>query len=739
MLHMRTALFSTSVLALLACPAAAWAQSASGVPQSSTGTAAGAPLASDAGSASAEADDGQQIGDIVVTAQRRSERLQSVPIAITAISGDALNAKGLTSTQDIAGATPGLTYTQVAGTAAPRIRGVGTVTALGGNENSVATYVDGVYYASSGSSILSLSNIAQVAVLKGPQGTLFGRNATGGLIQITTLDPKHELGGSVTASYGNLDTLGGTLYVTGGLSDNLAADLSVAYTDQQDGFGRNLTTGNPVNRSKNLTIRSKWVLDVGDLTTFKFSADYARLKAAGPARRQTYGSLGVAGNRFVGGPFDTRSNVDPSFDNEQGGASLYAVHHFDGVDLVSITAYRRALTVGIFDIDGTRSPIAKVEQHFPDRQFSQEIQLLSTGAGPFSYTLGAYYFRSSGGYLPAFVTTPVQFQNVSSRQRARAPAIYGQGTYKLGPATSLTLGLRYSWETRYLNASALLTTLPSGPIAPTTPIAGKLSTSRPTWRIALDHHITPDVLVYASYNRGFKSGGFNAGNFAAVESFLPEVLDAYEVGTKADFFGHRLRINASGFYYDYSNIQLTGFLGPTIRITNAASAKIYGLDLDVTARPVNGLTLTAGLSYIHDRFGTYKTAQISTVNAAGGNTLTSGSATGNRLPYTPDWTFNLGVDYSVPISSGELTLSAQYFHSDGWFAEPDNRLFQRPYDTLNGSIKWKLGDDKGFSVSVWGRNLTNEVYAATLQTQATSDVIVPANGRTYGATIGYAF
>lgn len=680
-----------------------------------------------------------QVQEVIVTAQRRAERMQDVPIAVTAISAEEVTQKGLTSTLDIAQAIPGLTYTQVIGTAVPRIRGIGSATALGGNENSVATYVDGVYYASSASSLLSLSNIAQVAVLKGPQGTLFGRNATGGLIQVTTLDPKQEFSGNVSATYANLDTVGGTMYVTGGLAPSLAADLAVYYNDQQEGFGRDLTTGTEVGQSDDLAVRSKWRLDISDDTTLRITGDYGHLGFA-QGRRTTYGSLPVGDVPFTGGPFDTLQNVDPVFRNDQWGTSANLVSHFSAFDFISITAYRDARTRDLFDVDGTQLALGLTDILFKEHQLTQELQLVSTVSGPLNWTVGAFYFDGAGAYEHVVVNVPPAIQTFQTHQKTQSPAAYAQATYKFDTGTSLTLGARDSGEKRDFDGNGDIFTKATRATAFPPPASGELTVNRPTWRVALDQRLSPDVLGYVSYNRGFKSGGFNGATFLAAQSFKPETLDAYEVGFKSDLFDRRARLNGAAFYYDYRNIQLTSFSSPgVVDILNAAAAKIYGLDADLTARLIEPLTLTAGVSYIHSRFGDYPNAQIGRPLPTGGNVIVEGSATGNELPMTPEYTVDLGLDYAMAVSGGSLLASTHYYYSDGWLAEPDNRLKQGAYGLLNASLTWKVGSAERLSFSGWGKNLTNKVYATTLQTQTTSDVMVPAPGRTFGITVGYLF
>ncbi|KRB85490.1 hypothetical protein ASE00_01455 [Sphingomonas sp. Root710] len=664
---------------------------------------------------------------------------------MSALSSEQLAAKGVAGTLDIASATPGLTYTQVGGTAAPRIRGVGSTTAIAGNENSVATYVDGVYYASSNTTLLSLTNIDQVAVLKGPQGTLFGRNATGGLIQITTLDPKQEFSGKLTGGYGNKDTVTGSMYVTGGLADGVAADLAVYYRNQRDGFGRNLTTGADTGDSKEFAVRSKWKFELGPDTKLTISGDYVDAHMAGLDRRPVTGSTPQVsapfnGVPFTGGKWDTYSNISPSYTNRQGGGSVNLTHSFDGFDFVSLTAYRDSTSRLIFDIDTFPAAVIQTNNLVRDTQFSQEFQLISKSSGPFVWTAGAYYIWYHGNYKDVNIRLPTALQRFESGQRTKSPAIYAQGTYKFDERTSLTIGGRYSWETRKLDASGTTTVIATGAVIPTI-ATGKISVNKPTWRVALDHRFNPDVLVYASYNRGFKSGGFNAASLLSPPNpFLPEKLDAYEVGLKSDLLDRHLRVNGSAFYYDYSNIQVSSFINGLIRVSNAAKARIYGFDLEVTAKPTDELTLTSGVSVLNSKFRDFPGAQLSTPNATGGgNTIGSFNAKGNDIPYTPRWTLDLGFNYRVPLSSGSVVLNGAWFHSDGWYSDPDNRLQQRPYDLLNGSISWNIGEDERLSVAVWGRNLTNEAYATTLQFQSYADITVTAPGRTFGASLNYKF
>jgi iron complex outermembrane recepter protein len=681
--------------------------------------------------------------EIVVTAQKRGENLQKVPIAVSAFSGEGLATKGVQSVVELTSITPGLNYTVQATQAIPRIRGIGTAVAGTGNESSVATYVDGVYYASATGSILSFNNVEQVAILKGPQGTLFGRNATGGLIQITTADPKDQFQGNARIGYGSQNTLGGDLYLTGGLGAGVSANLAVHYSNQMDGFGINKATSLDVNKTRVIGVRTKLKFELGEDTTAVATFDYGHTVNAGPAYRPVYGERALfTGYSFTGGFNDADSNTQPRSSVEQYGASLNLTHAFSGVKLVSITAYRQTLWDVQFDSDATPANLFSVNVDELDEQFSQELQLVSTDDGPFKWMIGGYYFHGKATVRPGTIGLPafgfIQF--VRANQSASSYAGFAQGTYSLSDATSLTLGLRYTNETKTINSDGQLNFLSPAFVLPATPYAARSNVSKLTWRVALDHKVTQDVLIYASYNRGFKSGGFNLFALNTPNAFVPEQLDAFEVGLKSELLDRRLRFNAAAFYYDFTNIQLNTYVNSAPAIYNGKSAKIYGLDADITASPAQGLTLTAGLSLVHARFDDFPIA-TTVILPTGGLVLGPFvSAKGKQLPQTPSMQLNLGFEYKHPLPSGSLGFAADYFHSTRWYEGPENRLSQEPYSLVNASITWNIDADERYSIKVWGRNLTNAHYANQLTAQTNDlDFLIPADPRTYGISFSVKF
>jgi iron complex outermembrane recepter protein len=680
-----------------------------------------------------------QTAEIVVTAQKRSENLQNVPIAVSVVSSEALSSAGVADVASLPMVTPSLTITTAAGGyVLPRIRGVGQAGVTLSLENPVAVYVDGVYYASAAGSLFSLNNIAQVAVLKGPQGTLFGRNATGGLIQVTTLDPSQDARVKFEGTAGSHGLYGGTLYATGGLSETVATDLAVVYNNVSNGFGRNLFNGQKVNTAKDIAVRNKVKVSVGEDTTIVFGGDYSLSEATRPAFRIAKGTLPIAGGPATGGKFDIRSDLQPSNRTEQAGANLTIEHDFGGAKLSSISAFRWTAFNTALDNDGTIATIAHLSAGQVERTISQEIQLSSDNKGPLIWTTGLYYFRLKGHYDP-----PVNINNnngaplvvVNSSVKTQSYAAYAQATYRVTDTLNLTGGLRWTKEERDISGSLRRS---GSIIPPPTFITSKnrLTTDKLTWRVSADYRPDDAILAYLSYNRGFKSGGFNPTEVPYL-AFQPEQIDAYEGGLKLDLFDRRLRINPSAFYYDYSNLQASIFENGLLKTQNAATARIYGVDLDFTAAVSSHLTLNGGFSWLNHRYGSYLNAQISTPNLAGGNTLSKANISGTRLTNTPDFTANVGAQYEVPMGDNRVILAANYAYNDGFFSDAENRYRQNSYSVVNASAKLMIGES--YSMTVWGKNLGNVAYGTQLVTTAASDKLSLAPGRLIGITVGLEF
>jgi outer membrane receptor protein involved in Fe transport len=688
--------------------------------------------------------------EIVVTAQKRSENLQVVPIAITALSGAELASAGVGSTTDLALVTPGLTVVNIAGIVLPHIRGIGTTAYGAGLENSVSTYIDGVYIASGSASLLSLNNVAQIEVLKGPQGTLFGRNATGGLMQIITKDPQSNFNGEATLGYGNFQTVQGNFYVTGPVVPTLDADLAVHASTQGEGYGTNLFNGKDVYRpDRDIALRSKWRWTPGEETDMTISVDYEELGGTQSTTFQNApGTLPIFGKPRPTTAWDIDSDFQPSDSFKGGGAGIRLVQYVGIGKIASITAYRRSQDFTAFDADGLPVPIQTIPVvRIDDQQFTQELQLSSQDTGRVEWVAGAFFLHGDSKYDPSEVILggplispvfPLDKIYIYGDQTTDAWAVYGQGTLTITDADRLTVGLRYSDERKRLTATEpgeLVGGIPIQLISP--PIDTSKTFTRPTWRVAFDHRFSSSVMGYLSYNRGFKSGGFNPG-VPTDPAYAPEVLTAYETGLKVDLLDHRLRLNSAAYYYDYKNIQVAHYVLGQIGYYNGAAAEVYGLDSDLEAVVAPGLTLAAGISLIHDRFTNFPNAVIDTQIPTGGVDITTGSANGNRLPLTPNGTFNLSADYRHLLADGEAGINVSYGHSSGYFFQPDNRMEQPAFNLVNAMVSWSRQGER-LKISLWGKNLTNEVIANALLPSAIGSLAAYRPPRTFGVLVGTKF
>jgi iron complex outermembrane recepter protein len=685
--------------------------------------------------------------EIVVTAQRRAENLQDVPIAVTALPASALKASGVQGTLDLPTVVPGLQMPESSGYVTPHIRGVGTAAFGAGLENSVAVYVDGVYYASAPASIFNLNNISQVEVLKGPQGTLFGRNATGGLIHLLTADPTGDFRGEAGVGYGSYQTTTGNLYVTGGIASGVDADLSMTYSHQGQGYGRNVFNGADVYQDDlNYSARSKWLLEFDPTTLLRVNFDFSRdLGNQLAATREAPGTHLVFGALTPGGHWDTNQDFQPFNDFKGYGVSVRLDHDFGSAQLMNIAAYRKSQYSIGFDADLT--PLA-IETIAPltdnEHQFSEELQLKSPGGQRVTWVAGLYYLAATGGYHPTQVLLggPLEIPlgpppapsltgiDIVGDQKTTSVAGYGQASVEVAANTKATLGVRYTYERRELDAQefGFAGAVPLGPISAFT--SRERRYYKPTWRFDIDHRFDDELFAYLSYNRGFKSGGFNVG-VPSDKPFEPEVLDAYEMGLKMDWWDHRIRINPSIYYYDYKNIQVAHYVLGQVGYYNGAAAQIYGLDMDAEAKLTRNLSVRGGVEFSKSRFTSFPNALIATQLPTGGTDIHTGSATGNELPFAPKGTLNAAVDYRVAVPIGSIAWNVTYYYNKGWFAAPDNVLRQPAYGIANASVTWTATQDR-YEVKLWTSNLTNEAVATALDSSAISSLVQYQPPRTYG-------
>ena len=686
--------------------------------------------------------------DIVVTAQKRSENLQKVPISISAISEERLQATGIRTTQDLPIALPGLQVLNVAGAITPRVHGIGTTFTSAGFESPVATYVDGVYLAFGADVSMDLSDATQVAVLKGPQGTLFGRNATGGVLQVTTREPEQEYQGLVQTSLDNYLTTRANLFVTGGLGENVAASLSASYAHQGEGYGTNVVTGNDTYRLGHAyTVRGKLKIDLRPDTTLLLSGDYSgRGGSEATVFRPFPGTNTTSPVLQPRRAWDTASSVDADNRYHGGGASLRLEHQLGTVKLTSLSAYRDAYHSFNFTPVPTAAKVLDVYVPETSRQFTQELQLSSTGGGPLVWTIGGFYYhnRATQHQVSTFgAAFPLPFlaglvQEFPGRQTTDSEAVFAQATYSITPHTRLTGGVRYTWEKKSY-AGDLIVRFPGAPVT-TIPGSADLKFGKPTWRLSIDQDLAEQVSAYASYNRGVKSGGFNLHNPVGA-GFDPERLDAYEVGIKSELADRRVRLNVSGFYYDYSNIQVVLFPGGSTEVVNGPKAELYGIDADFEARVSDRLRLNASANWLHAKFLSFPNAEFAYPQPGGepGPTINA-SAAGKDIPYAPHFTYVVGATYTIPMGDHELAFNATDSFNSGFYGEANNFLRQPSYHFINASVAWQALD-KGVTLRLFVNNILNEAVASQIATLSGLSYIADYTNppRTIGGSIRVAF
>lgn len=686
--------------------------------------------------AAADADSGQAsggvtLGEVVVTAQRREENLQSVPIAVNIVSGDDLKLRGVDNIMALSASVPNL---QLAGATwqAVYLRGVGSNSASPNNEPSVATYIDGVYNPSSTGLLgFPFNNVERIEVLKGPQGTLFGRNATGGIIQVITPDPKQDFSGKVNLNYGNYETVNATGYLTGGLSDSVAADVAVFYEDQGKGWGHDISDGTETYVHENVAARSKWLLTPAESTEIRVALDYAKFSHDGYSHQMLPGSFAAGGPITFPGKYNAADDAPAYYDTEQYGASLKIDQDFGALHGVSISSYRNVEVGSQVDGDITPTPGIVIAGSHESNYITQEFQLSNADPDRIQWLVGAFYFNSDVDYAQLRTgprVAPGGYSRTPSTQELESISGFAQATAEIVTDTKLTLGLRYTDETLEMSGHRVNS---AGQVY-FGPVSDEVDYNPWTWRIALDHQFGPDMLGYVSYNHGFKSGGFNLSN-PGDAAFLPEELDAYEVGLKSELLNNRLRLNLAAFYYEYEDIQISTSQGATVGgqlFTNAGAAENYGLDAGLDFAATENLMLSAGVGLLSAKYTEYLGA---TSRGPNGQAISIPDAKGTDLPQSPHFTGYVSGTYKVPTSVGDFMGSVNFSHTGESLVSPYVVPKRPSVNLLTASVEWWSAS--AFGVRLWGRNLTNEYYPTNLLASSTGWYQAMAAPRTYGLTL----
>ena len=748
---------TVAVIALCAAGNPAWGQAA---PTSDARNAADKP---DAAKSESET---TGLGDIIVTATRRDERLQQVPISITAVSGDSLVKSGITNTLQLTQTVPALNVRYVNFAIQPIIRGVGSRGTTNGDETNVAFYVDGIYQVAPSASSFDLLNIDRVEVLRGPQGTLFGRNATGGLINIITRDPTQETHFKAVFTYGRFNERSAQFYATTGISDTLAIDLS-GRVYEDDGYIKDIFRNRTVGARHTYSVRSRLLFTPTDNLSLKLTGSFSKYDDPSSvyvfpfqgntlARKIPTLTSPLTNPRVVlpTEPFTT-APTDPKQILRARTPQFSADLKWDlgSITLQNSASYIKSTGDFLGDNDGTPVDLGQNEAFDQgSRSYQDELRLLSNGSSAFSYILGAYYLHSNSFSGPIFslpagsgIAIGPRTIIIDTKTRTVSYAGFGEGTLELG-GWKLIGGLRYTREERGLSG----TTSRNGAVLSANDL--KVSFNKLTYRAIVQRQLGSLGNIYASYSRGFKSGVFNASNTSpTAKPTRPEVLDAFEIGAKTDPLPW-LRLNLSAFHYDYKDIQLGTRVpgGTLVTLFNASNAKINGGELELTMRPARNFNVRAYGNYLDAKYTNFPGAPIfNTVfqdqSSIGlgtrvpiGNVQTIVDQSGKQLIRAPKYTVGGSFDYTAETSSGDFGITGNVFHSGKFFWDVNNRLFQPSYTIVNGEISWTMPDGK-LRLALWGKNLTNELVQAQVNPSAALDGASYERPISYGVSASFTY
>lgn len=698
------------------------------------------------------------IGDIIVTAQRRSERLQDVPIAISAVDGEQLAARSVNDLQALSGAVPGLFISGAAGSNGTNliaIRGVSGQPLPIGASQATAVYLDGVYLSRPDAAFFTLDDVERVEVLRGPQGTLYGRNATAGAINIVTRDPGDTLRGGADVSYGNYDAINAKGSLSGPLGGGFSAGISGSY-GRHDNYFTNSVTNQPFKDNVSHTIRGKIRYESPD-NQFSaiLSGDTSRVESVAPF--QNIYSLTTGAYIGLGDPYvvemDAPSQARAIVKVRSEGGSLTAnLAASDHIDLTWVSSYRYFSNLTNTDIDGTALPAILSQADNRVKTYTSELRGVLHYSG-FRLTGGAnwYYEDQYFGFGSAAATLPGNTSSPVDKSKLEAVAVFGQAEFDLTDQLTLVGGLRFNHESRnYSNDYRAA----NGPL-----FVGKIADSVLIPSFGVNFQATPDLLLYAKFSRGYQAPGFNmAPGFTAGQGpntiargneFDAEKLDAYEAGVKSQFFDRRVTFNAAVFHYKYSNIQVRATTGPgVVTISNAASAKIDGFEATLSATPVSGLTISGNITYLNARYGSY-CELVQPGSPLNGDATCSGpnpalvyaDRSGNRLNQAPEWQGGGTIGYTRPIADfGVLRASVSYtgISSVYYTSANENVIASGKVSKLDARLGFELHN--GPELYVYGTNLTKNYYID--QGLRGSPALAPvhvSDPRTYGIGLKYHF
>jgi iron complex outermembrane receptor protein len=715
-------------------------------------TALAAGFVAPAGAAETAATAPTSVGEVVVTAQRVEENLQSVPVAVTAYGADFLRESHIDSIGDIAERTPGFTATAY-NPAEPvySMRGIGSdigISQNAGGDPSVDVFVDGIYIGRGGTADLDAYNLERVEVLRGPQGTLFGKNAVGGLVQYVTKKPGPQSAFDISGTYGNYNQALISAHGNAPITDKLFVSAGISYR-RHDGFTFNETTGHRVNDEDVVSgvAAVRWV-PTNNLEVI-LSGDITHQDQKGQPRHNQCDTSFQGGVHCVGVNPDPRT-VDAHTDGyiRRDVESVRAEVNWTtplGV-VTSLTGYRDVrLDLQTPFFSNPINPPFQIESTETDtnydRQFSQELRLaFDAFDGRLTGVAGAYFLTELNKrlevldqeFFPGATGVAAFPQDVT----AHSYALFGQLNYRILPRVTLTAGLRQTWEDKDGEFGGYLVSAEPGNFPPPLSVPSYDVRAHKAWsaltpRFGIEWQVTDQAMLYFSAARGFKSGGYQgiAGNAAgAITPYDPEYAWSYEVGLKSQWLDNRVRVNLSAFKTDYTNLQVSQLVPLCcVVVTNAAAADIKGVEVEFVARPLPELQFDAAYAYLDATYTKFP-------SGAGGD------YTGHTLLQSPKDKFNVGGQYTLVLSDYRVTARVDYSYTSQFFFTAANlpAESQPAYGLIDAHLSIQP-PGAHWEVSVWAKNLTNEL----VRTSVTDFPIFAQTlyayqpPRTYGVTVRF--
>ena len=670
------------------------------------------------------------IEEIVVTAQKREQSLQDVSVAVTAFTGEDIAEQGITQAKDIAAQTPNLLTKNAVGNTAPifSIRGLSLNDFATNGTQPVGVYVDEVYLVNNSQLSFQVFDIERVEALKGPQGTLYGRNTTAGAVNFISRQPTDAFGADVTLTVGDYQAFGIEGAVGGPLAENLSGRFSFASESQGEGFFTNTASGDSHGAVDRLGWRGQLQWDAG--------AASVRLKVHGGRDGSDNwfysllanesglpeGDLIVAADPVDGDIYRGAFNSSPKIDNSASGAALTVDWDLEGFSIRSISSFEAMDYARQEDFDSTVLSAGNNDYTGDLTTYSQELRFTSPAGGGWDWIVGAFYGVDQLDEADVFDETDHPFfldfvLDEVYNQETASLALYTHNDIVLADEWTLTAGARITDEERSFRGGTL----------GFAEVDSTVNYSEVTGRLGIDRSLGDAAMAYASYSRGYKTGGFT-GFFVFVpeekDPYNPEFIDAYEVGLKSDLADGLLRLNGAAFHYDYEDLQAFAGVGGFFRIFNVEAVQVTGAELDAWWVPTESLDIRAGVGLLDTEVTESSLPDV---------------AVGNRLGNAPEVQFNTSLAYEWPIGNGNRVramFAASYQGDVNYSITGNPNQVQDAYWLANARVGFGP-DDGRWTVSVWGKNLGDEAYFGEIFSDGALAVGFPAAPRTVGLTANF--